>query len=114
MIWLLISTIGLATAYLFSWWAIPIVAFVVCLMQGKKWGTVVWQSTIAGVIITTILLAITALSYGFDRFDPLAQVIMLPTGLVMALITVLIGGILAGLGGASGYSFRTISKKRRR
>ena len=114
MIWFLITTIGLASAYLFSWWAIPVVAFVVCLVRGKTWGDVIWQSTIAGIIITSLLLAITALSYGFDRFDPLAQVIMLPSGLVMALITVLIGGILAGLGGAASYSLRTISKKRSR
>jgi len=114
MIWFLITLMGLAAAYIFSWWTIPIVAFLVCLSRGKKWGDVIWQSAFAGAIITTTLLAITALSYGFDRFDPLAQVIMLPSGWVMALITVLIGGILAGLGGAAGYSLRTISKKRRR
>jgi hypothetical protein len=114
MILFLITLMGLAAAYLFSWWAIPFVAFLVCAARGKKWGDVIWQSTIAGAFITAILLAITAISYGFDRFDPLAQVIMLPSGLVMALITVLIGGILAGLGGAAGYSLRTISKKRRR
>jgi hypothetical protein len=114
MIWLNVTAIGLISAYLFSWWAIPVVALVVCWVSGKSWGSVIWQSIVAGMVITAALLAINIFPYGFERYDPLAQVVMLPSGWLMALITVLIGGILAGLGGAAGYSLRTITKKKRR
>lgn len=113
MIWLLITTIGAALAYIFSWWAIPMVAMIVCLTRGRGWGNIIMESTLAGLAATAILLAITALPFGIDRYDPIAQIVMLPSGLVMALITVLIGGILAGLGGAAGYSLRTINMTRR-
>lgn len=113
MIWLLITAIGLAMSYLFTWWSIPAVALLVCLVQGKGWARVVLESVIAGMIVTAILLALTALPFGFGRYDSIAQIVMLPSGFVMALITLLIGGILAGLGGAAGYSMRTIKNTRR-
>lgn len=113
MIWINVTALGLLSAYLFSWWAMPIVALVVCLVSGKSWGSVVWQSALAGLVLTAALLAITVTPYGFGRYDAVAQVVMLPSGFMMALITVLIGGILAGLGGAAGYSLRTIKKTRR-
>ena len=113
MIWLLITTIGLALAYLFSWWAIPVVALLVCLVKGSGWLKVIIESSLSGLVVTAVLVAVTAMPYGFGRYDAVAQVVMLPSGLIMALITVLIGGILAGLGGAAGYSLRTIKKTRR-
>jgi hypothetical protein len=112
MIWLLITLVGFLSAYLFAWWMIPFVAVFFCLTMGKTWTGALLQALLAGMAINAGLIVIATYHHGFVVFDPLAQIIMLPSGWVLALITVLIGGILAGLGGAVGYSLRTISKKR--
>jgi hypothetical protein len=114
MIWLLITVIGILSAYIHSWWMISVVAFMLTTSMGNSWGNVILQSSLAGVAASAVLTAIAAIRHGMNIYDPLAQVIMLPSGWVMALITVMIGGILAGLGGAAGYSLRTIFKKKRR
>ncbi len=113
MIWLLITLIGLLSAYLFTWWTIPLIAVVLCYAMGKSWGAVIMQAFLAGMVVNVGLIALATYRHGVEIFDPLAQVVMLPSGWTLALITILIGGILAGLGGAAGYSLRTLSQKRR-
>lgn len=113
MIWLLITLIGFLSAYLFAWYTIPLIAIIVCYAMGTSWFGAILQSFFAGIGVNVALIALTTYSVGLVMYDPLAQVMMLPSGWVMALITAVIGGILSGLGGAAGYALRTISMKRR-
>ena len=113
MIWLLITLIGFLSAYLFTWWTIPFIAIIFCYAMGKSWGAVLLEAFLAGMVVNVGLIAMATYRYGMEIFDPLAQVMMLPSGWTLALITILIGGILAVLGGAAGYSLRIISQKRR-
>ena len=109
MIWLLITFAGFLAAYLFSWWTIPIVAMVFCYFLGNSWGAGILQAFLAGVAVNAGLMALSIYRYGIDIFDPLAHVLMLPTGWTMAIASVVLGGLLAAIGGAAGYSLRTLS-----
>ncbi|MCE7062611.1 hypothetical protein [Dyadobacter sp. CY343] len=90
------------------WWVIAIVPFAIHL----------WRPTAAFNSFWISFLAVGALWLGYGYYlhlvsngaisDRIAQIFFLPNGLLLLLLSALIGGLVAGFAGLSGFLVRDI------
>lgn len=111
MLFILVLVLGLLSHYLLSWWAFPLVSFFIALFLGKNWIDSTLNSFAAGVVVWGGFTFWSYSSYEATFFDNFANLLTLPSGLVLIMVTALLGGILSGLAGAAGYSVRLLQKK---
>ena len=93
------------------WWVIAIVPFVILFWRPASSSGAFWTG-LGGI-------AIPWLVYGYYQHfisdgalsDRVAQIFMLPNGLLLLLVTAVIGGLVGGFSGLSGYWVRQIFRK---
>ncbi len=111
MLFILLIVLGFISQYLLSWWAFPLVSFFLALFLGKGWIDSTLHSFAAGVLVWGGLTFWSYSSYDTTFFDNFANLLTLPSGLVLIMVTALLGGLLSGLAGAAGCSIRALQKK---
>ncbi len=109
-IFLVLITIALGWAFhqLLPWWAIAVAGFTVGVMNDKTGWTIFAISFLGGAILWGgKSLWMNQLNDGILA-DKMAQLFGVGSGWMMVLITFLVGGLFAGLGGISGWSLRRV------
>ncbi len=103
----IIIMVTFVSQYFFDWWVIALAAFAVCYLQAKSSGEA-FRKSAAGIAVLWLLVT---LYYHIATDGILSTKIasILPlggnAGLLIA-ITVLIGGLVGGFAGMSGYLVR--------
>jgi len=111
MLFVLLIVLGFISQYLLSWWAFPVASFVIALFLGKNWIDSTLHSFAAGAMVWGGFSFWAYSSYDAGFFDNFANLLTLPSGLVLILVTAVLGGLLSGLAGAAGFSLRAFQKK---
>lgn len=111
MLFILLIIVGSMSHYLLSWWAFPVASFIVALFLGKGWIDSTLHSFAAGVLVWGGFTYWAYSSYDPSFFDKFSNLLTLPSGLVLVIVTALLGGFLTGLAGAAGFSVRSLQKK---
>lgn len=102
MIFILVFIISLIAQFLLPWYVCAIVAFIIVLWLGKTG----WNSFLQCFFATGLLWLFYAVYLHFQGggilTSRISAMMNLP-GMVLLLLTALIGGIVGGLGGLTGY-----------
>lgn len=93
------------------WWVIAIVPFVILFWRPGTSSRPFWTG-FGGIAVTWLL-------YGYYQHfisdgalsDRVAQIFMLPNGILLLLVTALTGGLVGGFSGLSGYWVRQIFRR---
>lgn len=94
--------------YFLAWWALPLVAFLVVVTLASSWKQALWHTLAAGLILWGGISFWLYISHEGAYFQQVAGLIGLPSGWLLAVVTTILGGILALVAGAAGYSLRTL------
>lgn len=94
--------------YFLAWWALPLVAFLVVVTLASSWKQALWHTLAAGLILWGGISFWLYISHEGAYFQQVAGLIGLPSGWLLAVVTTILGGILALVSGAAGYSLRTL------
>lgn len=110
MMWILLLVIGALVHYTIGWWSMPIVALIVCAFMGHEAKTTVIHPFLAGFTLWGGIALWQFINHKGTFFDQVAQLLFLPKGWMLLIITALLGGLLACLGGFTGYCIRKALK----
>ncbi|QRR02667.1 hypothetical protein [Dyadobacter sandarakinus] len=111
MKFLLMVLISAAAQVFLPWWVIAVVPFVVQLALPRVGGNAFWGSFLAiGLVWGAYGFYLHYVSNG-AMSDRIARTFFLPNGWLMLVVTVLLGGLVAGFAGLSGYLVRRIFEK---
>lgn len=112
-IYLVIITVLLGWAFhqLLPWWAIVVAGFVVGIMNDKKIGSIFGITFLGGALLWGGMSWWMNYQNEGILADKMASLFGTGSATAMVIITLVIGGIFAGLGGMSGRSIRRLIKK---
>ena len=111
MMWIIILVLGALVHYTIAWWSMPMIALLVSAIMGKDVKPSLLHPFLAGFTLWGGVALWRFLQYEGTFFDQVAQLLFLPKGWVLLLVTALLGGLLACLGGYTGYCIRKALKK---
>lgn len=111
---ILIIVLSYAVQPYMPWWFPAVVAFIVNLIIVNKSGWSAIFCSFFGIALLWSFLCWNAYNGGADIMaDKISQLINLPAGYWLILISGFLGGCIALLGGLSGHYFRKIFVKKR-
>lgn len=111
MNFLIIAILSAVLQIFAPWWVIAIVPFVVlCWLPTTAWGA--FWAGFGGIAVPWLI-------YGYYQHfisdgamsDRISQIFMLPGGIVLLLVTAIVGGLTGGFSAAAGYWVRQIFRK---
>lgn len=107
-----IVVLAFVMGYFFEWWAVAIAAFIGGAIFGKASG----ETFAKGMAAITVLWLFMVLYHHFSTQGILSNKIaqILPVGGnvgILIVVTILIGGIVGGLGAMSGFLVRNLLRK---
>jgi len=111
MMWIIILVLGALVQYTIAWWSMPLVALMVTTAMGQDAKPSIIQPFLAGFTLWGSVSLWRYWSYEGPFFDQVSQLLFLPNSWVLLIITALLGGLLACLGGYTGYCIRKALKK---
>ena len=111
MNFLIIAILSALLQIFAPWWVIAIVPFVILLWRASRSSGAFWAG-FGGIAVPWLL-------YGYYQHfisdgalsDRVAKIFMLPNGILLLLVTALVGGLVGGFSGLAGYSVRQIFRK---
>ena len=109
---LTVIILTLMMGYFFEWWTVAIAAFIGGAIFGKSSGETFVKGMIAVIIVWLLMVCYYHFSTQGILSNKIAQI--LPMGGnagILILVTVLIGGLVGGLGAMSGFLVRNLFKK---
>ena len=93
---------------LFPWWSMAVIAFIASLVMGRS----AFESFAAGFLAVGLLWLVMSLyvdwASGSTLSSKIAILFPVKTTFLLRLVTMLIGGVTAGLASLSGYSLKAI------
>jgi hypothetical protein len=111
MMWIIILVLGALVQYTIAWWCMPLVALFVSALMGQEAKPSIIHPFLAGFTLWGSVALWRYMSYEGPFFDQVGQLMSLPKGWILLIITALLGGLLACLGGYTGYCIRKAIKK---
>lgn len=102
MLFLIIFILSLASGYLFTWWAVAIIAFVAAYFNGKKSAQTFWSGFLAVAAAWLVLALFKSVPNDHILVSRVAKMVGLPHWILVLLITLIIGGIAGGMAALSG------------
>lgn len=109
MLFLLIIILAAVAQWFLPWWVLPVVAVVVAFWAARGYRHAATHAFLAGFLLWGGFSAYLYMG-GSSFADQVADILFLPNGWLLVLITGLLGGILATLGGVLGYAAHDIFK----
>lgn len=111
MNFLIIAILAAILQVFTPWWVIAIVPFMILIWRPVRPVAAFWTG-FGGIAITWLI-------YGYYQHfisdgaisDRVAQLFSLPNGIILLLVTSLIGGLVGGFSGAAGYWVRQIFRR---
>jgi len=105
---LIIAFFCLLAEYYFSWWSIAIVCFLVTFLFKLKPGKAFWAGFWGVAILWLTISLFKDIPNHHILSQRMAGLFHLPGYSLFILVTVLIGGLIGGLGGWSGSAVRKL------
>ncbi len=111
MLFLIIFIITLASGFIFTWWAIAIIAFVAAFYAGKTSGQAFWSGFFAIAAAWLILILFKAIPNDHILADRVSKMLQLPNWIFVVIITLFIGAIVGGMASLSGLMVKRLFDK---
>lgn len=110
---LILTLVGafFAEYYLLPYWGAMAVAFVAALLVGKKGGGAFFAGFFGIALLWLAYTFYLLRDGGFVLVERLAQVLTLPNSTLLFLVVFLLGGMLGGFSGWSGFLLRRLFMK---
>lgn len=101
---ILIAVVGLLAQLVLPWWSLAVVAFVICYLRSSSGGRA-FVSGFAGTALVWLVYAFVIHTRTDGVFTGRMSELLFKTNTsaLPLLVTALIGGLVGGLGGLSGY-----------
>jgi len=116
LLFLLILVLSFLLQLLLPWWIIAPVAFICCFLKARKTGQAFLISFLAIFILWLIACVILSSQNDHILSTRVAQMLGLGSStyswLLVATISSLLGGIVAGIAGISGFLLRRLSSQK--
>lgn len=111
MLFLIIFIITLASGFIFTWWAIAIIAFVAAFYAGKTSVQAFWSGFFAIAASWLILILFKTVPNNHILADRVAKMLQLSNWILVMVITQLIGGVVGGMASLSGLLVKRVFEK---
>jgi hypothetical protein len=108
MEFLIILVAAAVLQFFLPWWVIALVPLVVCLVLSKSGGRAFLRSFAALFVVWLGYAGYLHVQAGGAMSDRVAQIFSLPHGLALAAVAGVVGGLVAGLAGLTGYYLKNL------
>ena len=110
MLFLIILIVSLIAQFFLPWWIIAPVAFLAAFWKGNS-GTSAFGAGLLALFVCWLGMAlVTHFSGGDVLSNRVAQIFKLPNGLLLAIVSALVGGLVGGFAALSGYLVKDLMK----
>ncbi|WP_379093435.1 hypothetical protein [Pedobacter sp. UC225_65] len=106
MVFLVVIIASFLLQMVLPWWAVVVISFATCGFIGKTGKIAFWQPFLAIFLLWLGMALFKSLPNHNVLATRVAEMIGVKLWPVLLLITVLIGGLVAGISGYCGYHFR--------
>ncbi|QHV98478.1 hypothetical protein [Spirosoma endbachense] len=111
---LLIALISLLAQLIFPWWSLAIIAFLVCLWRSQSAGRAFFYGFMGIALIWIAYALLIHLRTDGILTGRMSQLLFKTTNAILPLmVTTLIGGLVGGLAGLSGFFVRQVTVNQR-
>ena len=109
---LTVIILTLMMGYFFEWWTVAIAAFIGGAIFGKSSGETFVKGMIAVIIVWLLMVCYYHFSTQGILSNKIAQILPMGGNVgILIIVTVLIGGLVGGLGAMSGFFVRNLFRK---
>ncbi|KQC02384.1 hypothetical protein [Pedobacter sp. Hv1] len=106
MVFLVVIIASLLLQMVLPWWAVIVISFATCGLIGKTGRIAFWQPFLAILLLWLGMALFKSLPNHNVLATRVAEMIGVKLWPIILLITVLLGGLVAGISGYCGYHFR--------
>ncbi len=106
MIFILLLILTLISGFFLPWWFISIFAFIIAYYLGKKPWSTFFLSFLAVFLAWLILALLRSIPNDQILVVRITKLFHLPHWIFLFIITCLIGGLIAGISGITGFYFK--------
>lgn len=106
MVFLVIFIASVLLQMVLPWWVVIVISFATCGLIGKTGRIAFWQPFLSIVLLWLIIALLKSFPNHHVLATRVAEMIEVKLWPLILLITVLLGGLVAGISGYCGYHFR--------
>lgn len=106
MVFLVILIASLLLQMVLPWWVVIVIAFATCGLIGKTGKIAFWQPFFAILVLWSVMALLKSFPNNHVLATRVAEMIGVKLWPLILLITVVLGGLVAGISGYCGYHFR--------
>jgi hypothetical protein len=111
MLFLLIALLSLVLQFFLPWWIIAIIAFGAAYWKASSAKTAFFSGFLAIVIVWAIKSSFTHIRTEGILSNRIAELFLLPSPLLLIVITAFFGGLVGGMAALSGFFVRQLFVK---
>jgi sensor histidine kinase YesM len=112
MLFLIILILAVLIQFINLWWIIVPLAFIAALFWGKSGGQSFWSGFAANALVWALWAIIKIVPANNILLSKVSAMLFLPHWSLLLVLTLLIGGLISGVGALAGYYTKQLMPQR--